>query len=135
MTTADLSAIREAVAAAVDAATTGLNVAARYPGVIVSPAAVVVRRSTTFDTAFDIAADHQLAIRMFMSFADLQGSQERLDDWCAPSGAESIRAAIDADPTLGGLVDFCRISGVEDEQIATYARIDYLTVDLVLEVG
>ena len=33
-----------------------------------------------------------------------RGAQERLDLWIAPGGSESINAAVDADPTLGGIV-------------------------------
>lgn len=132
MTSTDLTAVREAVAKAIEVE--GLLVTPRYTGKINSPQAVVVRRQTTFDPAFDIDADHQLAIRLFVSFADLAGSQERIDQWCSPDGENSIRACIDADPTLGGIVDSCRIPTAEDERITTFAGIDYLTVDLPLEV-
>lgn len=134
MISGDLDAIRVAVARALKQVP-GLTPHARYPGVINSPAAVVVRRETLYDTAFDIAATHTLAVRLFVSFSNLPGSQELLDDYCAPSGDRSIRAAIDSDPTLCGLVDYCRIASAEDERVTPYAGLDYLTVDLVLEVG
>lgn len=134
MSTPDLAAIREAVAAALSGIDK-LNAYPRYPGVINSPTAVVVRRETRYDTAFDVDADSTLAIRLFLSFANLEGSQELLDDYCSPTGTRSIRARIDVDPTLGGLVDWCRVATAEDERVTPYAGIDYLTVDLVLEVG
>jgi hypothetical protein len=133
VTSADLGDIREAVALALKAIP-GLNEHPRYPKVINSPAAVVVRRETTYEPAFDVGADHTLAVRLFLSFADLAGAQGRLDDYCAADGVLSIRAAIDVDPTLGGVVDGCRVASAEDERITTYSGIDYLTVDLVLEV-
>ena len=134
MTSSDLGAIREA-AAAVLATISGLNVSPRFPKVINTPAAVVTRRETTYDTAFDIAADYTLAIKLFLSFADLNGSQDLLDEYTAPAGPRSIRAAFAANPRMGGVVDWCRVSVAEDERVTNYAGIDYLTVDLVLEVG
>lgn len=135
MTTTDLALIRAAVAARLNAAIPGLNSHPSYPGVLNHPAAVVARRETRYDPALDIDAEHTLVVRLFVSFADLAGSQVLLDDMCAPEGNWSIRAAIDADPTLGGVVDFCRIATAEDERQTTYSSIQYLTVDLVLEVG
>lgn len=32
-------------------------------------------------------------------------AQEILDEWCAPSGSRSVRAAIESDQTLGGIVE------------------------------
>lgn len=133
MTSTDLGEIREAVALALKCIGK-LTAHARYPAVINSPAAVVVRRETTYDPTFDVGADHTLAVRIFVSFANLPGAQDQMDDYCAPAGERSIRAAIDVDPTLGGVVDACRVSTAEDERITTYGGIDYLTVDLVLEV-
>lgn len=133
MTTADLGEIRQAVAQALKCIN-GLTPHPRYPGVINSPAAVVVRRETTYDPTFDVGADNTLAIRLFTSFSNLPGAQDRMDDYCAPDGDLSIRAAIDADPTLGGVVDSCRVTTAEDERITAFSGIDYLTVDLVLEV-
>jgi hypothetical protein len=134
VTSTDLTAIREAAARALKSIP-GLTPHARYPGTLNSPAAVVIRRQTASDTAFDLPADHTLAVRLFVAFGNLPGAQDLLDDYCAPEGERSIRGAIDADPTLGGLVDWCRISVAEDERVTTYGGLDYLTVDLVLEVG
>lgn len=133
-TSTDLGAIREAAALALKSID-GLKTHPRYPGVINSPAAVIVRRSTAYDAAFDIPADHTLAVRLFVAFTNLPGAQDLLDDYCAPEGDRSIRGAIDKDPTLSGVVDWCRISVAEDERVTTYGGLDYLTVDLVLEVG
>jgi hypothetical protein len=51
------------------------------------------------------------------------------------SGDESISAAIQTDPTLGGVVDYSRVVSAEGERVTTYAGINYLSVDFNLEIG
>jgi hypothetical protein len=45
-----------------------------------------------------------------------QAAQMLLDEWKAPAGA-SVKAAIDADPTLGGIVAGARVVSASDDQI------------------
>ena len=132
----NLQAIRDAVAAQLKARLPATaNVYARYPKALNNPSFVVVRQQTTYNPTFEIGAEHTLAVRAFLAFSDLTGSQQLLDDVCAPTGAWSVPAAISYDPRLGGVVDWCRIASAEDERQTDYAGITYLTVDLVLEVG
>ena len=49
-------------------------------------------------------------VRAMVSMATEHGAQASLDALCAPSGATSVKAAIEADRTLGGTVSLTNVS-------------------------
>ena len=52
---------------------------------------------------FDANDAHwDIVIQAFAGAVSLRGAQDRLDAWLASSGATSVRAALEADQTLGG---------------------------------
>jgi hypothetical protein len=53
-------------------------------------------------------------VRGFVAFASDLGAQERLDRWFEPTGAESFIEALEADPSLGGLVEDVTVRGVSN---------------------
>jgi hypothetical protein len=79
--------------------------------------------------------DTTFAVTVLVSWADQVTAQETLDEYLASTGAKSIKAAIDADPTLDDIVDFAHATIVEDERIAQFNGTDYLAADIVVEVG
>lgn len=130
----DVRAARVALAAAINSIP-GLTAHARFPGTLNPPAAVVFRRETRFDPTVDVGADVTFAVRVYTSISNPTGSQDKLDDYFAPAGAQSIRAAIDAAPTLGGTVSWAQCTTVEAEGLLDVKGIDYIAADLVVEVG
>jgi hypothetical protein len=113
----------------------GLRAQASWTDSVNSPAAIVVRRSTEFDTSFDAESDdYGFAVTVLIKLSN-QRAQETLDAYLAGSGASSIRAAINGDPTLGGVVDFARAASVGRDRIVEWAGIKYLAADVVIEVG
>jgi hypothetical protein len=127
-------AIREGIAARLGTIE-GLQVYPRPPGTIVVPAAVVRRRIINYDATFDGVDDTVWSVTVFVSFANTDVSVEQLDSFCAPSGASSVVAAIHADPTLGGVVDFARVTSAEGEKVTNYAGTDYLSAEFAIEIG
>jgi len=114
---------------------TGLRHSPVVPGVVNPPHAFVKRRQTTFGVSMDGEDDVTFAVTVLVSWADQTTAQEALDEYLASTGAKSIKAAIDADPTLGDIVDFAHATVVEDERIAAFNGVDYLAADIVVEVG
>jgi hypothetical protein len=47
-----------------------------------------------------------LIVRGYVSTTWDIGSQQRLDRWLASDGTESVKAAVEADPELGGVADW-----------------------------
>jgi hypothetical protein len=113
----------------------GLRHSPNVPGVVNPPHAFVKRRQTTFGVSMDGEDDVTFAVTVLVSWADQTTAQEALDEYLASTGAKSIKAAIDADPTLDGVVDFAHATVVEDERIVAYYGTDYLAADIVVEVG
>lgn len=112
-----------------------LQVYPRPPGSVVVPAAVVRRRSTTFDVSMDGLVDTGWGVTVLVSFANTDVATGELDQYLDPSGASSIKAAIDSDPTLGGVVDYARVANAEGDRVLNYAGTDYLSVEFVIEIG
>jgi hypothetical protein len=52
-----------------------------------------------------------LTVRGYVSDITDIGGQKTLDAWLAASGGVSVKDAIENDPTLGGCVDWCRVTG------------------------
>lgn len=130
----DVRAARRGLAAALDRVP-GLRCHPRMPGVITPPAAVVLRRETRYNPAVDIGSDITLAVRLYLPISNSEGSQDKLDDYLAPAGEYSLRAAIDADPTLGGTVQWAAAASAEAEGLVDIKGIDYISADLIVEVG
>lgn len=53
----------------------------------------------TFDRGLDLWL---LVVRGVVAMTSDQGAQVTLDEWCASSGATSVKEALEADQTLGG---------------------------------
>lgn len=108
---ADLSVIREALARNL-AAIPGL---AQSPYLLSSPtppAAEIQPDEVIYDQAMRRGLDRwRLTVRVFVGFTSDIGAQKRLDRMLATTGVESIKAALESDPTLGGAVDDLRVTG------------------------
>lgn len=134
----NVKAIRVGLATAVGRVP-GLTAHPRWPGSIVPPCAVVVRKSTTYDPAFDLPMEFALAVRLYLPYQSGAASLDALDDYLSPTGPASIRAQIDADPTLGGVVQWARMTDAEEEGTVEMGdgerRVTYITTDINIEVG
>lgn len=113
----------------------GLNVYRKAPGNITVPAAVVRRRQTQYDVTLDGADDTTFGITLFVQFANIEVAHEALDAYLDAAGTASVAAAVHADPTLGGVVDFARVASADGERVINYAGVDYLSVEFAVEVG
>lgn len=78
-------------------------------GELVSPAAVILPAPFDFDAAAGDTTDWTLHVHLFAQAAVLGAAQDQMDDLVDPSGATSVRAAVDADVTLGGNADSTRV--------------------------
>lgn len=130
----DVRAAREALKTTIDTIT-GLSAHSRFPGIVNPPAAVVYRRETRYDPTFDVGADISLGVRLYMSISNPTGAQDNLDAYLAPTGARSLKAAIEGNPTLSGTVDWLKVSTAEAEGVVEFNGVNYISADLIVEVG
>lgn len=106
------------------------------PDDIYPPAAVVgfpssVRYDFTMRTP---VAKYAFPIRVIAGRTVESESQDKIDDLVSPDGALSIRAAIDADPTLGGVAHSTRVVEARDFGVYEVAGVSYIGGEFEVEV-
>jgi hypothetical protein len=125
----DVAAIRAAMAAAVGAIS-GMQHWPYVPGSIVAPAFAAGEVTIDYDKTFrggQAAGLTEMLVkgRLYAGTADTPSGQSALDSFLAPSGALSVKAAIEADLTLAGTVRTLRVERVHGYAVYTVAGTDY----------
>lgn len=114
---------------------TGLNTYALIPMTPNLPAALVMPRTIEFDESMARGSDlltFDVLVLVTESITEL--AQSQLDPYLAGSGAQSIKAAIEGDTTLGGAADWTRVTGVSAYGDIQYSGKLYLGARFSVEV-
>lgn len=108
--------IREGIATALKTIP-GMQASPYVLGNITPPSAYVLRGPVAYDQAME-GGTHTwtFVVRAFVASVTDIGAAARLDEFLAPSGTRSIKAAIEDDPTLGGVVDDLHVTQATGEQ-------------------
>ena len=131
---ATVSQISAALKAAVGTITT-IRVYDYQPDQINPPLAIIGLNQVAYHRAFGGGdAVHQYLVTVVVNRPSERTGQAALDGFSSYDGATSIRAAIEADPTLGGVVDAVIVERAENVQYMTLGDTTYLTVDFVVTV-
>lgn len=135
--TATLTQVRQGLATAL-ATIEGLNVYAFPPGQVNVPAAVITPGNGAFLTYRTSRNTHdlELTVTLFVQRGQDRSATEAVDAYLADSGARSIYAAVEANQTLGGVVDSCTVVSAENHGNFTYGddAVKYMGVEFALEV-
>ena len=137
MTQASFPAVRQALADTLTARI-GLRATANRFAQINPPMAVIMPQTGTFirySTTMDAETDYSLRVIMLVSEGDSLSGQDLLDGYLSPSGASSIYAAIQAAPTLGGVVSFAAVIEAAAYGLMNFQGIDYLAAHLIVNIG
>lgn len=113
----------------------GLRVFDYRPGSISPPTAVAARQTTSYDVTLDGLEDHVFAVTVYVQVGDDRTAQDSIDDYLSPTGTKSVVAAIHGDDTLGGVVDYARVTQAVDNGLVNYGGTDYLAATFTVEVG
>lgn len=135
MTATDKQAM-EALAAAFGSIP-GLSTYAKPPGSIEAPALVVSKPSGEFadySVFMGDGGDLDLVINVFVQWGDDDAAWDELRTFVAQSGAYSLFAAVNADPTLGGVVDSALVGQPTNFGPYTYGDLRYLGAEMPVEV-
>lgn len=73
-------------------------------------------------------------VTVFVSTSLDRIGQMKLAGYANPTGASSIRAAIEGDRTLGGVVDDCIVTDFQSLGMVTVGAIEYLAGQFTLQV-
>ena len=94
----------------------GLTAYEYVPDWIEPPIALVAPLNTlNYDSAMARGADtYEIPVIVYISRVDAQTSQDDVDAYLASTGATSVKAAIESDPTLGGSAMSVRVISASD---------------------
>ena len=113
----------------------GLRTAATVPSDPKPPVAVVMPNSITFDTAFARGLDeYEFIVLVIVGKVDDRTAQNALDGYCNPTGAESVKTAIERDKTLGGNAQTLRVTNMRNYSALSIAENTYLAAEFTVQV-
>lgn len=117
------------------ATVSGLRTSAYIPDNLTPPIAVVAPDTITFDQTFGRGQDrYTFTVEVVVGRATDRASQSLMDTYCDPNGSKSIKAAIESDSTLGGVVFDCRVTEVRGYQQIVIADVVFLSVVFSIDV-
>jgi hypothetical protein len=88
----------------------GLQPYATMPANPQTPSAAVIPRTKT-PLSFDGDATWTFAIWVYVNSQDLTRAQTAIDEYLSDEGDKSIEAALEADPSLGGVAQSAHVTG------------------------
>ena len=94
----------------------GLTAYEYVPDFIDPPIALVAPLNTlNYDSTMARGADtYEIPVIVYISRIDAQTAQDEVDGYLASTGATSVKAAIESDPTLGGAAMSVRVISASD---------------------
>lgn len=131
---ATLTDIRNALATALGGIR-GLRVEASVPDNPKPPTAIIIPQGVTFDLAMHRGTDeYDFSILLITGRASERQAQNTLDAFCNGTGTTSIKAAINADPTLGGVVSSARVTSMRNYGSLTVGDTEYLSAEFAVTI-
>ncbi len=128
--------IRDALKARIDTIDS-LETYDTMPTEVAVPAAIVYPSPGTFLTyqTMDGAADLEFVVIVLVSAGVDDLAQDELDGYLAEVGADSVKAAIDADPRLGNTVDYASVGSAQNYGLHEFGAVQYFGCEFVVSVG
>lgn len=134
---ATLTQLRGGLADRLETITTLKGVYEESPGEVNTPAAVIrpAQPFITYDTSVVGGShDYQFSVLLLVSVAQGAGASDVLDPYLDPSGADSVHAAVHADPDLGGVASSAAVTSVANAGLVEYGGVQYLGAELLVSV-
>lgn len=130
---ADITAIRNGLKARLETIS-GLKVYAHMPIKAEPPAAGINTVTAALQLDFDGNGLYLFDVWIYAQASDIMVAQTRIDEYLG-DGDKSIRAAIAADQSLGGVVDYARMKGwTEGPRLVEMAGTQLLAMPVTVEV-
>jgi len=133
---ASITSIRTGLATNL-ATITGLrtNADGTIPDNVNPPYAIVAPASIDFHRALNNAlSTYNFTVTVVVGRADERTGQRNLDAYCSPTGASSIRVAVESDRTLGGVVYDTIVTGMRNYGSVTIGENTYLAAEFDIAV-
>ena len=131
---ASLSAIRTGLATSI-ATISGLRTAATVPDQVNPPIAVVIPERLTYDDAFQRGlVTYSFIVQVIVGKVSERSSQNKIDGFVNPTGATSIKSAIENDKSLGGVVFDTRVTEMTAYSVVQVGDIAYMSCEFRVTV-
>jgi hypothetical protein len=137
MTQPDFPTVRQAIATYLTSSI-GLRATPNRFGAINPPMAVIAPQTGSlirYQQTMDGETDYSLRAIILVSEGDSASGQDAMDGYLSPVGTNSVHAAVQRDPTLGGQVSYCAVIEATAYGLMNWNGQDYLACSLVLNVG
>jgi hypothetical protein len=113
----------------------GLRTAATMPDNPNPPIAIVMPQGISFDTSFGRGLDtYEFVVLVIVGRVDERTAQNLLDGYCNPTGATSIKTALESDRTLGGQAQDLRVTEMRNYSSVPVGEVTYLAAEFVVSV-
>lgn len=114
---------------------TGLRASADIPDNPTPPIAIVQLNRVEYDNAFNKGLTiYNFVISVVVGRASERTAQDRLNAFATPSGASSIKLAVQTDRTLGGSAYDVRVSEMQNIGAVLLGGENYLAADFAVQV-
>lgn len=131
---ATIAQIREGIALNLQTIT-GLRTTDTVPDNPQPPIAIVSPNSIQYDLSMQRGLDlNNFTVMVVVGRADGRTAQRTLDLFCAGTGASSVKAAIESNRTLTGLVQDLRVTSMKNYGSTIIGETTYLAVEFDLVV-
>jgi len=131
---ASITAIRSGLATNLGTIT-GLRTGATIPDNVNPPYAIVAPSSVDYHKAFNNAlSTYNFTVTLVVGRVSERTSQNSLDAYCSPTGASSIRVAIESDRTLSGVAFDTIVTGMRNYGSVTIGDNTYLAAEFDIAV-
>lgn len=132
--TVTIGTLRSGIAANL-ATISGLRTSATVPDAPTPPQAVVIPSIIQYDRAFHRGLDqYQFIITVLVGRASDRNAQSTLDAYCNPTGALSIKTAVESDRTLGGIAQSLHVTEMTSYASTSIGDTIYLSADFSVTV-
>jgi hypothetical protein len=130
---ADLGAVRTALAGVLGGIA-NLRVSPVFLAQVNPPAAVIMP-NTAQPVRFDSlggGVSFLLRVVLLVAYTEDASSQALMDGYLSSTGAASVEAAVAANPTLSGAVQFCNVDSYRGYGLGDWAGQQYLQAQIML---
>ena len=131
---ASITAMRSGIATNL-ATITGLRSGPTIPDNVNPPYAIIAPSSVDYHRAFNNAlSTYNFTVTVVVGRVSERTAQNNLDAYCSPTGASSIRVAVESDKTLGGVVYDTIVTGMRNYGSVVIGENTYLAAEFDLTV-
>ena len=131
--TATITQVKTGLAARL-ATIAGLRTYAYQPDQLNAPMAYSNRNTITYHRTFGGMTEQEYTVTVIVARATERTAEASVDGYTSYDGTTSVRAAIEADRTLGGVVDDLIVESATGIQSVSANDTEYLSVDFVVRV-